>query len=368
MRPSKPLCEISMENAPTLHSDMATIRDLSAASSYSWLKDRPQPTIVVPGYPPIWRERHLPVVLNEGLKHNENTNQQQAQSLLAFAAAVKYRTPQYDFTKLDVVVERNTLRRLLRWATRKKQDFSIHVDVIGKTIILMRTTEENRMNARYNFGISFESQFTQINGPLQDDLSASHYRIIQYNFAGLKMLVRYEVDCVRPGGENDRSSANASTLTRLGRSTFGGTLEVIGGGTFVDQTRVVEMTSSWRGNVGVAHITRSMWGEKLSQMAVSGTPNLVKAIYEDSGAVVESPRWHTLQSIDRVNPGLKQYKLTQLAKALRQVVDAIERFAPNAGNRMSLVCADGVLKLYARPNGDMLPAPLTALFMLETAK
>ena len=88
-----------------------------------------------------------------------------------------------DWPTVDIITDRNGLRKLLRWLSpsvgREVRDFRIDVDLIGtKTIMLSRWEDRmhNPPNAR-SYGFAFEAATTR---PAPGCPPSGHYRAITY--------------------------------------------------------------------------------------------------------------------------------------------------------------------------------------------
>lgn len=103
----------------------------------------------------------------------------------------------FDPKTLDVVTDRNNLRKLLRVISQDSfEPFRIDIELVGNTLLLTRwesDTEEYITEFR-GFGHEFEKAFTTPKTVARGQTSSGHHRIIQYKFGGLQMLVRFETD------------------------------------------------------------------------------------------------------------------------------------------------------------------------------
>lgn len=106
--------------------------------------------------------------------------------LLALVASVHAKQPDFAFSEVDVVVTRNSLRKLLRWIRSRGEsggvaEFRIDVDVVGRTMLLTRreprNTEQHRVS--HGVGLSFERASTDL--PCEDYARhMGHHRVVQY--------------------------------------------------------------------------------------------------------------------------------------------------------------------------------------------
>jgi len=108
-------------------------------------------------------------------------------SLLPLIAAVDAHAeeegnPPLDWGSLDIVTDRNSLRKLLRWigGASDAREFRIDLQLAGEKTLLLnrwekRTTEES---SGYTFGHNFERVSTQHAEGCEE--STGHHRIVQY--------------------------------------------------------------------------------------------------------------------------------------------------------------------------------------------
>ncbi|KAH7087976.1 hypothetical protein BKA62DRAFT_582451, partial [Auriculariales sp. MPI-PUGE-AT-0066] len=126
------------------------IQDFQHLSSYSWV-DVAQPTIIVPGNTPVWNQPTLPVTLRQdsGKRFvDQNAHRAPAFPLLPLFAAVLHTKSvtsdtaivAFDLASVDVVSERNGLRKLLRWIEGgdNVKNFRIDVDLVGDIVLFTR--------------------------------------------------------------------------------------------------------------------------------------------------------------------------------------------------------------------------------------
>ena len=105
--------------------------------------------------------------------------------------------PSVRLNEVDIVVNRNSLRKLLDFAGGKRQDpFRMGLCTVGGTLFIIRnekrTTTMINQKAGKGYGHSFEKMFTTP----QDELggSSSHHRLVRYMLGDLDCAVRFEVD------------------------------------------------------------------------------------------------------------------------------------------------------------------------------
>ena len=196
------------------------IENVQYVASYNWV-DTEQPTIVVPGTsvlsssrleryhslpsdfrhnagsPAVWTGRQVPFTLQpDSGSHFVDQNGARMSDypfLPLFAAADAIhdnKKPPVDWPTVDVVTDRNGLRKLMRWLNpsegREVRDFRIDVELIGaKTIVLSRwegRTREPPTGKSYGFAFEDATARAAPGCP-----SSGHHRTITY--------VRYQSAC-----------------------------------------------------------------------------------------------------------------------------------------------------------------------------
>lgn len=102
-------------------------------------------------------------------------------------------------TDVDVFACGNTMGSLRRFAFEIDGPFRFDVQLVGETIFLLRTESSPTEFRRglVGYGHNFLQKYTT----LEDDVEGaeSHQRIIIYDFGGLKLAVRSEIDAYISG-------------------------------------------------------------------------------------------------------------------------------------------------------------------------
>lgn len=176
--------------------------------TYNWItpsKFKPDPEIYVPGGPPEWSPPTLPVRLQADKGHqyvDQNAYRLPKYPFEPIFWALDLMNPSIRFDDVDVVCNRNSLRKLLDLASGRKIDpFVMHLHMIQNTLLITRKEKNARAMIRGNgnsgYGHNFEKAFTKANDELLD--STSHHRVVKYNMGGLNCVVRFEVDAYFDG-------------------------------------------------------------------------------------------------------------------------------------------------------------------------
>lgn len=208
------------ENAPTA---TASITDVKHLSSYNWI-EAPKPTIAVPGSPALWSPPKTPqkVAKDSGLIYSaQNAVRHPDSPLEPLFRALNITNPSFDFQSVDLVTDRNNIRKLLSFinpslSKNGLEPFTIKVEVIEDIAIFCRSEAEvSRFVGPHDFvgyGHEFEKAYTsdQISG------STGNHRIISHQFSDLKFVVRYETD----GYIDDASSSTKAKKTDGRRRSY----------------------------------------------------------------------------------------------------------------------------------------------------
>ncbi|KAH7021583.1 geranylgeranyl pyrophosphate synthetase [Microdochium trichocladiopsis] len=190
-----------LEDLPTQPSYVASITDVRHLSSYNWI-EAPTPTIAVPGSPALWSAPGGPRQLKKdsGLIYiAQNAARHPDSPLEPLFRALHITNPSFDLRSIDVVTDRNNIRKLLSFvnpglSSNGLEPFTIGIEVIKNTAIFCReetkTHEFIGLHEFKGFGHEFEKAYTKsrVTG------DTGHHRIIAYRFGDLNFIVRHETD------------------------------------------------------------------------------------------------------------------------------------------------------------------------------
>ncbi|KAG6380393.1 hypothetical protein JVT61DRAFT_8511 [Boletus reticuloceps] len=166
-------------------SELVRLRHVRLVASYSWI-DAPVPTIVVPGSPWIWADERPPVKqvpLDAGIQyiHHDASKMGNHSPMLPFFAAIDAMNDDFAYADLDLVTDRNSLRKLLRYIDNActEDDFRIDVDLVGKTCLFTRQEEAATLvGQQTGYGNEYLKAATR--APVGCDKMVDHRRIITY--------------------------------------------------------------------------------------------------------------------------------------------------------------------------------------------
>jgi hypothetical protein len=118
--------------------------------------------------------------------------------------------PHYNLRAVDVVGCGSTIGNLLRYAGSESKPFRFDVDVIGDTVLFIRkeSSPTELITGLQGYGHTFPEAYTTWDAEVQG--SCTHQRVIQYDFGGMRFLVRTETDAYV---KEDHASAPSSVMT-----------------------------------------------------------------------------------------------------------------------------------------------------------
>ncbi|KAI1652470.1 hypothetical protein F4813DRAFT_308675 [Daldinia decipiens] len=319
----------------------ASITDVKYLSSYNWIES-PNPTIAVPGSPALWNAPKVPQRLKKdtGLIYiAQNAARHPDSPLEPLFRALYITDPSFDIQSVDVVTDRNNIRKLLTFidptASRNGlEEFTINIEVNKNTAIFSRdetaTHEFIGPDEFRGFGHEFEKACTtnKIVG------STGHYRIISYRFGGLSIIVRHETDgYVDTKAGSSSSSTNKvqspvdltsvfESLSLSPTNSNAGTTTTKGSKLVVQQDgQAVSLNSTLEIKTRVSHKPLDI-REVTPQLWVSQTPRLVRA-YHQRG-VFQIP------TVEDVTAQIKRWEqdnqrhLRKLAALIRKIVKIVK--------------------------------------------
>ncbi|RMZ73491.1 geranylgeranyl pyrophosphate synthetase [Pyrenophora seminiperda CCB06] len=321
--------------------------------SYNW---QTTGSIFVPGRPPKWTPPPLPATLPADTgRHFVDQNAYHVPKYPFEPAfqALSIMNPNISLSAVDIITNRNSLRKLLDFSAGKRLDpFAMGLDMINETLVLSRMEVSARQMVRggpnSGYGHNFEKAFTTAYEGM--DGSSSHHRVIRYHIGPLDCVVRFEVDAYFDDGAwerednttEDPTNAITTAITKLNLAnpypSTKHTTKVIQKGTPVPSSLLAEIKAKRAGRLT----------EALPQLWFGRTPyfmngNHVKGVVSSVTmvhAATEFAQWEALHQ-ERL------CKMVGLLGWLKEVVRGIKR------GEAVLVYDEkgGALKVYARKEG-----------------
>lgn len=269
----------------------ARITDVKHLSSYNWIEN-PTPTIAIPGCPALWSPSNSERKLKPDSGRvfiAQNAARHPSSPVEPLFRAIYTTNPSFDLSNVDIVSDRNNLRKLYAFVNPSNQKFgrepfSIQVEVIGDTAILCRSDEAVKQFIKpgqfCGYGHEFEKKYTK----QQLQKSTGHHRIVSYQFCGMQLVIRHETDgyvddATDTTNLNDGRNALADVMDKLSLTSNdtrhpGSKLTIQQKGQIVPLESTLEIkTRTSRRSIRVAEVALQLW--------ISQTPKLVRAYHTD---------------------------------------------------------------------------------------
>lgn len=351
---------------------LASITEVKHLSSYNWI-EAPTPTIAVPGSPSLWAAPRAPQKLKKdsGLIYiAQNAARHPDSPLEPLFRALYIANPSFDIRSIDVVTDRNNVRKLLSFinpiSTRNGLEaFTIDVEVAKNTAIFSRaetaTHEFVGPHEFKGFGHEFEKAYTtnRISG------STGHHRIISYRFGDLNFIVRHETDGYVDAGTGTPSSNSkksesdslSTMLESLSLSSNKNPPKTISTGsklTIREEGQVMPLESTLEIKTRVKHKPLEIQ-EIAPQLWVSQTFNLVRA-YHYKG-MFERPDVQDVAGAIKRWEEQNQRDLRKLAALISKIINVVKGLGGNASVKYDV--KDDKLVVVRKFGGkNMLPKDL----------
>ncbi|KAM0323929.1 hypothetical protein ACHAQA_008510 [Verticillium albo-atrum] len=374
--------EIASISAKDLTKDVAVttgearVTNFKLVASYNWL-DKRDPTIIVPGMPPRWTPLSKPSQLDEdsGIFYRDRNAsrfpshpmQPAIESILLTQTSINGVSP----TPIDVVACVSTLNNLLRFASGDDTGFRMLVQVVGSTVHLIRRENSPKeiIEDVFGYGHTFPERYTTWDPEARG--SASHQRILNYQFAGLQFLVRYEGDGYLPDLVDEPRIVNkgsakaapksaqpsledlAANLASTSVSPADPTstaLKIILAGSQIPQKALFDLKTRSIKAFEVDHLAKES-----PRLYLSQTPNFVLAHH--TRGTFDTIITRDVRSPIRDWECASAESLSRLAKLLRRIL-VLARARPDG--RMEITRGEGDAVLRAREQTPGLPGVLSA--------
>lgn len=316
------------------------------------------PVILVPGMPCKWAPLSLPAQLavdQGGSLVDAHAYWRSTFQYEPTFQAISSMNPTANFETVDVMVNRNSLTKLLDFVAGKRTDqFHMDLHMISNTLIIGRNEKNAQINSNgSSFGHSFEKAFTSAQHPSAD----TYHRVIRYKLASLDIVVRHEVDTIYESADKtteiyeryhgvdkpDNLEATISCPILHPSATA-----VIERGTRVPQHKVAEITTSAK-----ASPIRQCWFGR--------TQNLCVARHR-KGLFTEAEMkniWSHCQKWEQIH----QHKLQLLAGLLGQLREVMKGVRRGRGVLVRME-REAPLQIYEGNEGmqDALPQEVASVF------
>lgn len=250
-------------------------------SSYNWIESS-NPTIAVPGCPPLWSPPKVPqeVIQDSGIIYiAQNVGRLPETPLEPLFRSLYIEKPSYNIRKVDLITDPKAISKLLSFSNPHLSPngvlpFTIEIEILGNTAIFSLAEVEPWRFVTAHESTSYHHEFKQAFTKTQVPGSSGHHRVISYNLGGLKLVVSYETDAyvdveqVSNFQAQNEGSENASPSRH--KPPAGSKLVILEKGKKVPMSSTLLIKTLDSGE----HVNVQ---ELLSQLWVSQIPNLVRA-------------------------------------------------------------------------------------------
>ncbi|KAM0449750.1 hypothetical protein ACHAPV_005838 [Trichoderma viride] len=264
------------------------MKDVEPIASYNWVAQK-APKIIVPGCPPLWKPLadHPKLQEDNGVYYRDDNSAFFPKHPLE-PAIVSVMKMHPDSFNINIVGCNSTLGNLLRFIRGVECTFRMLVEVVGKTVHLVRrerSPKEQLIGVR-GFGHTFPEAYTTWAPDVQ--LSKSHHRIVKCRFGKLDLLMRQSSDGYigedkdkNPPTATPSSTADEDIVNLLGdlsiksspaKSTKFGHLEVADGGRLTPQSSAFDLKTR-----SIKAIDRDTLGDELPRLWMMQIPNFILA-------------------------------------------------------------------------------------------
>lgn len=350
--------------------DSAEIGNVKHLASYNWV-EKPSPTIAVPGSPSLWLPLNSPrrVAKDSGLVYiNQNAARYPERPLEPLFRALFVSNPSFDIGSVDIVTDRNNLRKLLKFvdnasAGEDLDAFVIHVEHIQDTALLSRVERNNSKRIKPNEFVGYGHEFEKAQTRELIPGSTGHHRIVSYDLGGLNLIVRHETDAYEgeqsapmpldtavQSSEDNLSAALESLSLFSERDSDGhdrADLVVLDGGRVVP----IEQTLEIKTRVSLKPIELK---DVAPQLWFSQTPKLVRA-YHQSGRFQKT-------EVEDITEEIKAWEKSHqlLLRRLVGLLQEVRIVTKECGGK-AIVSYDSAMEklcISKKPELDMLPEDL----------
>ncbi|KAH6682294.1 hypothetical protein F5X68DRAFT_269775 [Plectosphaerella plurivora] len=316
--------EISLRDLKNDSTSSATITNVKHLTSYNWI-EASTPTIAVPGSPALWAPPALSrqLLQDTGLIHiAQNAFRNPNSPLEPLFQALRTANPSFDLNSIDVVTDRNNMRKLLSFVDPTSNPygvdpFAMAIEVVNNTAIFSRqetkTYEILGPNDFRGFGHEFEKAYTkeQVHG------STGHHRIVTYDFGGMKFILRHETDGYVASKSGDDLAEALESLSVS--ATTGASTKPIAGSkmTIRKEGKMTPLESTLEIKTRVFHKPLDI-NSVAPQLWLSQTPKLVRA-YHRRG-LFENPKVEDVTAAIKAWEKENSKHLAKLAALVRKII------------------------------------------------
>ena len=173
------------------------VSDFTSVGSYNWASQSmpKKPIIIVPGTPNYLKQdiKCQQLIMSDFQKIcSENQYFMYKYPMEPMFRAVTLCTPEFDFKTIDLITERNNLRKLLNFVEENSSEsFRIEIQLIeNETLIFIRKDERVMMSCQ-DYSKDFKEKFSE-----KGSKDLSYWKIVTHMIGDIRVMSQFEVDCV----------------------------------------------------------------------------------------------------------------------------------------------------------------------------
>lgn len=300
------------------------------------------------GSPPLWSPSAGPLKLepDSGRVYvDQNAARVPTAPLEPLFSALFAQNPQFEMGSVDMITDRNNIRKLLRFLDGSSSDsFQMHVEIVdGRRALFTRMDNETTavISGFQGYGRNFEKACTK-----KATEASGYYRITKFRFGGLQCLVRHETDgyvddalgraAVQKQGKKTASLPQLLETLQLAdsapTSTHTSTITVKREGKEVEGSSILEIKTRAAG--------KSLdMNETAAQLWISQTPHLAVGYYKNGvfNDIQVRDMTQDIRDWEKSNQSI----LCSLGYLLRQIIEVVKASA----GQIAIVRYDGGMKL-----------------------
>ena len=289
---------------------------------------------------------NLPIVVppDSGLQYiDQNTSRLPKYPFEVVFQAMEVMSPGTKFDDIDVLINRNSLRKLLDLCHgRNRESFRINLFVISNTLVVERCEKNLRpflsAHGQTGYGHNFERAITDPEPGSQQ--STCHHRVLSYKIGEVKCAVRFEVDARYSSPETSAASlAESLSMLHVQNSASdidpqpsqSESIKVIRRGALTPQSQVAEIKGRGK-SLSMSQVIPQLWFGR--------TPWLIKGSHNEGTFHTVTVNDIGQQFSTWESQDANQRALRKLSSILKQLRDGVR----NMNSRTAVVVFDSKAK------------------------
>lgn len=229
----------------------------------------------------------------------------------------------------DIFACGSTLENLVQFVTNADKTFRFLVEVVGETVFLVRRENSplEKIPDIRGYGHTFPDAYTSLEDSVKG--SVTHQRLISYDFAGLELIVRSEVDGYLSDLADDAVESSVTSKSVEG-------LSIVAGGRAIPQEALFDpkTRNAWDFKTRRARKrSDEIFEQEVPKLWIKQIPNMIVA-YNQRGVFDDID---VMQVQARVDKWEKEHavNLENLAAVLKQIVTHARH---QAGDAFEVCC------------------------------